>query len=1292
LIDKILIMNINEVTYLEIEALDQLQLSKLLLSLLRNEAKQYHFEGVRDIIVPLKLTVADAGDDGKVDCDDTKGSPYVTYNQSVFQCKATDLSPQQVYNEFFSKNIQPAAAVAGKGKKAKSAIKRDLVLKDKIKEVLDAGGQYVFFIGHSYNSTLRDSRLAKARQALSDYNNDHGTSYQPDQVRIMEANAIANWSTDYLEPLTMVQGAIGIHRPVGLKTMTELEDFPFFKDIKFHSNARLDLKIVQIRQTISNDRSSLRIIGHSGLGKTRLVYEALKGSGVIKQAVYFDVYNDAQDIVYFVRTYGKRLDGIIVVDNCDYYTHKLLKEEIGRTGSKFKLITIDYNVAEEFDKSKTGIENYIFLNNLEFIDVVKNILTDQFDQRLDSSHIEQIAEYSEGYPGMAVLFAQARLDGVDNLTEQLGDEVIERLAFGREWEHKDETKFEILKACSVFSAFGRPAAKSVGLLTEDEKKLFAEQRDLIISRMCEPVMTPTQFMKSTDYFEERRVMERRGNFLSVKPTPLAVKLAMYWWKYFDHTKLTALFPDLDSLQMALPFVNRLSELDQLREAKNIVNDLWGPKSPFGTAEVLNTALGSRLFRSVATVNPDAAIATLENAFGSLSIENLKNDVGPGRREIIWTLEALAFRKGYFERAATLMFRFAAAENENISNNATGQLLQLFHIILAGTEADLVQRLKVIDDQLKSPEQAIRHLAVVAMLRGLKGDTFHRDIGAEKQGSSAPLIDFVPTWPQSATYWSEVMNRLVLIARTDKTERPGIKSAIARATRNLFYNNLSHLVKQAIQEIISFDNSYWEEAINQLNSTFKYEAVNDEERQTIAELQNLLQPQTPADQVKFYVSYPVWKHDHEPETPYVDYTAIEAEKFAERLVADKTNLIELLPYLLTGEQRKGSSFGRKLGMLLQDPALATEMFAVLKSIDLDQQNPVVLAAYISALPKPDRIRLIDELIADDQLFNYAIYVTSLQEPDFGEIDKLFSLIAESKIDPVQFFQFNYGKGLESLSPQQVLQVLEKLASYPDGQMVALELAHKYVDKKDADKWALFKTFLRKLIIENNLLIKRTASQAQYTWYDVTETLLKDNTDPQLMEAITRQILETAEDDRISSIDNYLKRTVQHIITTHFDMFWTLIGPAILNNATYFTFKFFLGSNNGEYGHPGLLAYADEDKLVKWCKDNSPVGPKRIAYMMPVTIPGDRKTWHPLATKMINEFGDLPGFMNEVGSNIHSFGSVGSQVPYLQDQLVLITKLAEHPSATVKEWVKAESEQLIRRIERTQLDDQSEFLIY
>lgn len=43
----------------------------------------------------------------------------------------------------------------------------------------------------------------------------------------------------------------------------------------------------------------------------------------------------------------------------------------------------------------------------------------------------------------------------------------------------------------------------------------------------------------------------------------------------------------------------------------------------------------------------------------------------------------------------MMARLAVAENEEIGNNATAQLVQLFHIYLAGTEVNLKDRLATL---------------------------------------------------------------------------------------------------------------------------------------------------------------------------------------------------------------------------------------------------------------------------------------------------------------------------------------------------------------------------------------------------------------------------------------------------------------------------------------------------------------------------------------------------------------------------------------------------------------------
>lgn len=316
---------------------------------------------------------------------------------------------------------------------------------------------------------------------------------------------------------------------------------------------------------------------------------------------------------------------------------------------------------------------------------------------------------------------------------------------------------------------------------------------------------------------------------------------------------------------------------------------------------------------------------------------------------------------------------------------------------------------------------------------------------------------------------------------------------------------------------------------------------------------------------------------------------------------------------------------------------------------------------------------------------------MQNPDLNDIEKLFTLLDGGLINADQFYQFGYGRGLDGLEKADVLKVFKKLATYSNAQVIALDLSLQYIGN-DSESWEVFKDFMRSLIISNNLIKQRTNSNFQYTWYTTVERIFKEGEDKALAEQITRQMLEAAQEDCISSIDNYLKRTVQHIISSDFDMFWEIIGPAIIDNSTYFTLKFFLGSNNGEYGSPGLLAYADPDKLVEWANKNEPIGPKRLAYMIPVTIREDATSWHPLAIKMIDAFGDMPGLLAELSANIHSFGSVGSRVPYLQDQMKLFSKMLNHPIASVRKWAQIEVDRLKIDIERTKLDDQSEFLLY
>jgi hypothetical protein len=1266
-------MNLNQITYTEINQLDAVQLSEVLLTLLHAEAKKFQFNSLRQLIVPLRINVADGGEDGRLDCSSTNGSTYIHNPLSYFQCKATEIAAKAIAAELFA--VDKDAENPGDPPV--------LEFKKNVEEVLTGGGQYLMFIGHDYNPKLRKLRLLALQQGLDRYNQLHGTNFLPDQVRIMESNEIAGWVNQFIHIVVRVQEMNKIHRLMGLQTINQLGSLRDISETPYHSNETLEQFMQQIRSTSVSAHASLRIIGHSGLGKTRLVYEAFKGEAY-NGVLYYRIVDNPQEIINFITTYGTGYEGTIIVDNCEYSAHKQLKQLIERTTSKFQLITVDFNVSEESDSALT--ESYITLKQYMFKDIVKQILKDEYENKLDIAQIDQVAEFAEGYPGMAVLFANARLKGTDNFSALLDEELIHRLAFGRDWNNKDKDKLNLLKACSVFTNFLKPDRSAYDILTEVQKQQSEAQRNFITCMVCRPPQETYVFEETVDYFIRNGVMERRGHYLLVKPTPLAIRLATEWWKYTDEQQLKNIFDHCEQLGLSLPLINRLSQLGELSHAARLARTLWGADSPFGSAEVLNTYMGSRIIRSVAQVNPESAMETLQKVFGSLTIEELKG-MGPGRRNILWTLEVLVFRKEFFDDAARLMLRFALAENENISNNATGQFLHLFHVILPGTEADLKQRLKLIDELLGDETKEVRHFGLRALYSALTADGFRRDGGAESQGEAAPLVDFYPTWAQSADYWMAVIDRLVSYVQHNPEILPDVKAIVSRYIRWWFKDRMPFLVEKSVTEFFSVDPSLWTDAISQLNTSVEYEQLDQADMEIVDRLLLLLKPQKLEDEFRYYVSKPVWNYPRKQEDEYIDHTGIAAANFAERLVNEKIDLQRLLPLIVSGEQLKSYQFGRKLGELVKSTDLAIKMLDTLQAVDEKNQNPEIIAAYISALDERARISLYEIVLRTDKLKPLAFYFARAVELPFEEIVKLFDLVNEGAVDISAFYQFTWGRGLHQLSDQEVKTLYEQIATYSDGVNLAFELAFEFMGRSD-ERWALFKPFYSKIIREHNLLLNR-GRNSDHNWHEVVKRLIEEDGVESFTKLLVGQLLEATAADHISSYHNYASAIFHELVERDFKNFWKAIAPSILTN-DYINLRFFMSSHNGNMPYSGLLNKADIPTLVEWCKKNSELGLLRVARIMPVTPAGDPNNWHPLAKALIDNFGNSEKLLQEISSNIGSFGSVGSRVPYLRNQQTLVAKLESHPIAKVAKWAKAFVKHKETEIRQTIAEEQAHYL--
>jgi hypothetical protein len=205
---------------------------------------------------------------------------------------------------------------------------------------------------------------------------------------------------------------------------------------------------------------------------------------------------------------------------------------------------------------------------------------------------------------------------------------------------------------------------------------------------------------------KRGIMEESGRTVGLRPIPLALYLIVEW---IDKCSTERLLKVIDAIQTSKDSDNLIHAFHQQfknmgfhEKAREMLNNLLGEKSPFGNVEVINTELGSRLFRTFVEVNPVAVSKLLYRVLSSLSIEKLKN-IDAGRRNLVWTIEKLCFDPRTFHEGAFLMMKLALAENEEWSNNATSDFCSLFPIYLPATSVSLAVRLDYLNEYIKVDE-------------------------------------------------------------------------------------------------------------------------------------------------------------------------------------------------------------------------------------------------------------------------------------------------------------------------------------------------------------------------------------------------------------------------------------------------------------------------------------------------------------------------------------------------------------------------------------------------------------
>jgi hypothetical protein len=773
-----------------------------------------------------------------------------------------------------------------------------------------------------------------------------------------------------------------------------------------------------LRTKLSEPRHCIRLIGMSGVGKTRFV-KALFESGVGEMppldptlAVYTDY---AEDIAPTAREMARRLiatrqRAILVVDNCNPITHGELAAISSAANSTVSLLTVEYDVRDDEPEhtevfrlvggSGKAVEEWI---RREFPHV------SQVDRRT-------IAEFSAENFRVARALAETLHRG-ETLGQLRNQDLFARLFFQRN--APDQQLLRDAEILALAYSYDGEDASSGGEMSALGSLTGRGVRDLF---------------SSTAELRARDIVQTRGRWRAVLPQAIATRLAA--------GVLARVLPsDFDALCRTAPprllksISRRLGYLHDSAEARAAVSRLLKPTGPLGNIFDLGV-IGLEILTNIAPASPDVVLAALEHA---LTSENGQQVIAPANHERsrwVRLLKGLAYTPELFDRAGRMLAQFAGAEPDGFNTDpARGPFAELFHIYLSGTKASPDQRRKLAYALLLDSNSAIASVGLAALDALLKTAHFSSsttfDFGARPRdfGWSPATGDDVNAW------YSCAIDLAINVSATIR----GARSVLGKHVRGLW--RIEHCrshIEAAANHFLK--DGAWIDGWIGLRASLRWDGDGENiDRPRLEALIDRLKPIRLLDRTRAVV---LSQHnlafdvaDGEDTDPVKAYqrASEHAVDLGRTMAADDEVLATFLAEVSAQKTTRAFEFGKGLAQGTSDVETAWDMLSdAYRAADVSGRNAGAMGGFVTQLQtrESETVRsLLEAAIHDDALRLILPYLQSRAGLDGDGLDRLCRLADGGRV-PAHFFldlQSGVIKHTEAARLIQLLQAIERLDS-------------------------------------------------------------------------------------------------------------------------------------------------------------------------------------------------------------------------------------------------------------------------
>lgn len=493
----------------QVQALESKDLVLLLRGLLHAEA-QGAGVALGAVSVPLQITVPDGGEDGRISwTGGLERTDYLPSRTIFFQCKASKIGRAGWKKESWDKSTH------GRGKARK--------LTPALLSLIAQGGSYVGFTTEALTGDKRDNYIAGIKEAIIEASGDPG---KLTKIDLYDANHIADWARQHpgvalwLSEMALGRSLSGFQTIGGWGTRSDFNGaYADDNDNRYaigktqirnrQGDNRVTAEVAwdRILEHVSNPGQFVRVVGTSGLGKSRFVYERLRSKASVlasslNASTVFADYRVVPTSLLAVASDLAELKNrvLLVVDECPREVAVDLAKQAARSGSFLSIITIDTD-----DRPLDGACLHVSLSP-GGTDLVEGIIR-KTNTSLRTDTVNRLRELCGGFPRFAVLAAKS-VDGEKSLFETT-DDVIDRILVGADITGPEEVR--ALQCLSLFESLSMEASAPIELDTVAEK----------FGRMPGDAMFE-HLAKAQAY----DIVGRNGDRIAAQPLPVAVNLGM----------------------------------------------------------------------------------------------------------------------------------------------------------------------------------------------------------------------------------------------------------------------------------------------------------------------------------------------------------------------------------------------------------------------------------------------------------------------------------------------------------------------------------------------------------------------------------------------------------------------------------------------------------------------------------------------------------------------------------------------------------------------------------------------